>query len=161
VSWTIKIAIQREEFYNPAIMRALEVSLFLLAGFLASAETSQELRSRYGKPDVERFTVRPGMSLTVEYGDDDQVCQAVIEPNQPIIHKAEPLRYMSPEVVAGVIDEVAPPGQRGLLVNTLLESMGCAEERVEEYANVWISRATDVCLPPARVNDFETGSHGI
>ena len=128
-------------------MRALAVCFFLLAGFLPSTETTQYLRSRYGKPDVERFTVRPGMSVTVEYGDDDQLCQVVIEPKQPIIHKAEPLRYMFPELVGSVIDEVAPPGQRGPLVNALLESMGCAEGRIEEYANVWISRTTDTCLP--------------
>jgi hypothetical protein len=60
--------------------------------------------------------VRPGVSITVEYGDDDQLCQVVIEPKQPIIHKAEPLRYMSPELVGSVIDEVALPGQRGPLV---------------------------------------------
>ncbi len=52
-------------------MRALAVCFFLLAGFLPSTETTQDLRSRYGKPDVERFTVRAGMSITAEYGDDD------------------------------------------------------------------------------------------
>ncbi len=83
----------------------------------------------------------------MEYGDDDQLCQVVVEPKQPIIHKAEPLRYMSPESVGSVIDELAPPGQRGPLVNTLLESTGCSEGRIEEYANVWISRLTDTCLP--------------
>ena len=48
--------------------------------------------------------------------------------------------------------EIVPPTNRGREVNTLLESMGCAEVRAPEYEaveyeNVWIAHASDMCVP--------------
>jgi hypothetical protein len=55
--------------------------LFLVvAASLAMSPTPQELRNRYGDPDVERFRARPGVGLTVEYGSDGVACQMLIEP---------------------------------------------------------------------------------
>ena len=139
-------------------MRILVACLFVVSASLPVAQSSRELRSHYGEPDIERFTARPGIGLTVEYGSDGLACQIVIEPKQPLVHKEQPPAYMSPEVVSELIDEVAPRDIRGRKLNTVLESMGCAEGSIEEYENVWISRSTDECLPlkpererPARV----------
>ena len=51
-------------------MRFLTGCLLAAAGGVVLTQSSQELHSRYGEPDMERFTVRPGISLTVEYGSD-------------------------------------------------------------------------------------------
>jgi hypothetical protein len=38
----------------------------LMAACFSAAQTSQEFHSKYGEPDIERFTARPGISLTVD-----------------------------------------------------------------------------------------------
>ena len=128
-------------------MRILIACLLIVATSLPVAQTSQKLRVRYGEPDIERFTVSGDIGLTVEYGSDDLACQMVIERKRPLLHSEQTLTYMSPEAVGDLVDEIVPPTSRGREVNTLLESMGCAEERVEEYENVWIAHASDMCVP--------------
>ena len=128
-------------------MRILLGSLFVLAALLANPESSRELHSRYGEPDIERFVVRPGVGLSVEYGSDGKACQMVIEGQKLLVQAEQPPKGMSPELVSGILDEVAPLSVRGLEIGRAVQSMGCSELRIEEYENVWISRSTDNCLP--------------
>ena len=116
---------------------------------LVSAEehVSQELRSHYGEPDIERFTAAPDIGLTVEYGSDGQACQIVIERKQSLLHDTQAEKYMKPEAASKLIEEIASPAIRGREVDTILESMGCAEGRHQEYENAWISHYSDVCVP--------------
>ena len=114
---------------------------------MAVAPTSQKLRNRYGEPDVERFTATADIGLTVEYGSDGLACQIVIERKQPLLHGEQGIKYMAPEAVSEIIDGIVPPASRGLSINSLLESMGCAEGRVEEYQSVWIGHYSDMCVP--------------
>lgn len=120
--------------------------LLLLTG-LPLDQSSPNFRSRFGEPDAERYAVGNDIGLTVEYGSDGLVFQIVIERKQPLLHKDRPLEYMRPEVVSALIDEVVPRKSRGLSLGTALESIGCAEERVDTYENIWISRASDMCMP--------------
>jgi len=128
-------------------MRILVACLLIVATSLPVAQTSQKLRVRYGEPDIERFTVSGDVGLTVEYGSDDLACQMVIETKRPLLHSEQTLAYMSPEAVGDLVDEIVPPTSRGREVNTILESMGCAEVRAVEYENVWIAHASDMCVP--------------
>jgi hypothetical protein len=129
-------------------MRILVAACFLIvASGLAVAPATQTLHNRYGEPDVERFTAGEDIGLTVEYGADHLACQIVLERKQPLLHSQQEPKYMRPEVVDQIIDETVPSESRGHSVNTLLESMGCAEGRVEEYENVWIGRHWNMCLP--------------
>jgi hypothetical protein len=121
--------------------------LLFLASGLTTAPTSQNLRNRYGAPDVERFTAEGDIGLTVEYGSDGLACQIVIDRKQPLIRREQGITYMAPEVVGQIIDEIVPPAGRGSVINSMLESMGCAEGRTEEYESVWISRNSDMCVP--------------
>jgi Outer membrane lipoprotein len=118
----------------------------LLAACLSGAQTSQELHSRYGEPDTERFKIRDGIALTVEYGSDGSACQMEIKPQQLLVQRP-PEKLMAPEVVDGIIDEVVPPDTRGRKVDRYLERMGCAQHVVDYYENVTIGRSTDQCLP--------------
>jgi hypothetical protein len=93
-------------------MRVL-LGVFVLSALLANPESSRELHSRYGEPDIERFEVRPGIGLTVEYGSDGQACQMVIERQRRLIEKEQPSKGMSPDMVSGIIEEVAPLSVRG------------------------------------------------
>ena len=128
-------------------MRILLAFLLIGATSLSLSQSSQDLRSRYGEPDIERFTPTPDIGLTVEYGSDGLACQIVIERKQSLLHDKQAEKYMKPEVASDLIDEIAPPSSRGKEVNSLLESMGCAEGRVREYENVWIAHYSDVCVP--------------
>jgi len=128
-------------------MRILVACLLIVATSLPVAQTSQKLRVRYGEPDIERFTVSGDIGLTVEYGSDGLACQMVIERKRPLLHSEQTLTYMSPKAVGDLVDEIVPPTSRGREVNTLLESIGCAEVRAVEYENVWIAHASDMCVP--------------
>jgi len=70
---------------------------FVLAALLANPESSRELHSRYGEPDIERFVVRPGVGLTVEYGSDGQACQMMIEGQNMLIEKEQPPKACPPK----------------------------------------------------------------
>jgi hypothetical protein len=128
-------------------MRVLIACSLLVSVSLPLAQSSRDLRSRFGEPDIERYTATNDIGLTVEYGSDGLACQIVIERKQPLLHSDEAQQYMPPEVVSALIDEIVPPASRGRHTNTLLESMGCAEGRVDEYENVWIGRFTNTCAP--------------
>jgi hypothetical protein len=128
-------------------MRILVACLLIVSFSLPVAQTSQTLRDRYGEPDIERFTAARDIGLTVEYGSDGLACQIVIERKQPLLHSEQARTYMAPEAVSEIIDGIAPPASRGRSINSLLESMGCAEGRVEEYENVWIGHFSDMCVP--------------
>jgi hypothetical protein len=128
-------------------MRVLIACLLLVSMGLPLAQSSRDLRSRFGEPDVERYSATNDIGLTVEYGSDGLACQIVIERKQALLHGNQEQQYMLPEAVSALIDEIVPPASRGHHINTLLESMGCAERRVDEYENVWIGRYTDMCIP--------------
>ncbi len=52
--------------YNCRAMRIFVGYLLVMTSSFLAAQTSQELHSRYGEPDGERFLPRPGIALTVE-----------------------------------------------------------------------------------------------
>jgi hypothetical protein len=125
----------------------LQLACLLIVSASLSSQSSQQLRTRYGKPDIERYTPAPDIGLTVQYGSDGLACQMVIERKQSLLHDKQVEKYMSPEATRDIVDEIVPPASRGNGVNSILESMGCAEGRVQEYENVWIGHYFDVCLP--------------
>lgn len=110
-------------------------------------QTSQQLRSRYGQPDVERFIVRPNVRAAVEYGADGAACQVVIQPDRTLVPMEQPIKYLRPETVTAVLEEIVPVSGRGRKLGTLYENMGCAHGEEAEYENVVISRDTDQCVP--------------
>jgi hypothetical protein len=120
----------------------------LLAGAsVVLLESSQDLHSRYGEPDRERFVVRPGITLTVDYGPDHLACQALIEPPQPLTHSEEHSPLMSSEAVSEVLDEVAPVAERGKEINTAVFQSACNAARTTDYETVSIMRSTHSCDP--------------
>ena len=128
-------------------MRVLLGSFFLIAALVAAPQTSRDLHSRYGEPDMERFVVRPGIGLTVEYGSDGLPCRMEIEGQKILTEKDQSPKEMSPDVVTGILDEAVPLSDRGIFLGTMIEAMGCSEDRISEYEHVSISRSTDNCLP--------------
>jgi len=117
-------------------------------------QSSQDLHIRYGEPDRERFEVQPGISLTVDYGSDHLVCQALIQPPQSLIHQDEQARYMSSEGVSEVLEEIAPIAMRGNQINGSITFSGCNQFRLTDYENVSIMRSTHTCDPSSHDQDI-------
>ncbi len=123
--------------------------LFLvLSTIVAPAQTANELTARYGDPDVERFLVRPGITLLARYGGDHTACEMVIEPIRSIIPLNESAMYMRPEVMTEIIDEVLPEASRGKLLLGVVTKSGCNDLETEDYENVTIHRFRHRCLLP-------------
>jgi hypothetical protein len=97
-------------------MRILVWCLGFLLLVAPAPQTSNEFRARYGNPDVERFTARPHVALTAEYGLDGHACRMRIEyypdPSPDSSDQAPPPM----EEVTAVLDEMVPLNMRGKLV---------------------------------------------
>jgi len=130
-------------------MSRIHLLLFLvLSAIVAPGQTADDFKARYGYPDVERFLVRPGVTLMARYATDRTACEMLIEPIRSIILREEPTKYMRPEVMTEIIDEVLPQGVRGkLLLNTVTNS-GCNELETLDYENVTIRRFRHRCRLP-------------
>ena len=128
-------------------MRILFACLLTATAGLLLPQSSRDLRSRFGEPDIERYTATNDIGLTAQYGSDGLACQILIERKRPLISSSKAQEYMSPETVSALLDDIVPPESRGRHLNSLLESMGCSEGRADEYENVWIGRYTNMCVP--------------
>ena len=108
-----------------------------------------DLYSRYGDPVGERFVVRPGITLMATYGTDRAACRMVIEPmRRSIIPRVEPLKYIRPEVVTQIIDDVLPEADRGELLSGTVTKSGCNDFEAMDYQNVMVSRFRHKCDLP-------------
>ena len=120
---------------------------------MSLAQRSQELRSHYGEPDIERFTAASDIGLTVEYGSDGLACQIVIERKQFLLHDKQAEKYMKPEAASKLIEEIAPPAVRGREVNTILELFGRvrsfkARTRESRYSRIQTSSLSHQPIRP-------------
>ena len=138
-------------------MRIIPGCLLLGVAIVSMAPTSQDLHNWYGRPDIERFTVGPGISLTVEYGSDQQACEMRIEPTEPLIHSFPHNDVVMPEAdVTKVLDEVVPISSRGKLIKTGGFQASCGVGNLTEYENVSIMRATTACSRSSPNKDVGT-----
>jgi hypothetical protein len=114
---------------------------------MAPQQSSSDFHSLYGPSDVERFTVRPGITMTVEYGPDQVACQMTIARKQPLLIQPPPYAPLLRESDANqVLDELAPPNIRGAKIrDTGGWQSGHAFSSGEDYENVEISRVTIDC----------------
>jgi hypothetical protein len=115
-----------------------------------------DLHSRYGDPVVEKFVVRPGITLIATYGTDRAACRMVIEPRRSIIPRVVLTKYMQPEVVTQIIDELLPEADRGELLRSLVTKSGCNDFELMDYQNVTVSRSSHTCdLPKPEIETEE------
>lgn len=142
-----------EKTYNGEAMRILVGCLLVVTASVVLTQSSQEFHSRYGEPDMERFTARPGISIAVEYGSDHLACQIPVAPPQSLIHQEEQARFMSSEGASQVLEEVAPVAMRGKEINSSSFVSGCNLARFIEYENLSIMRSTHTCDPSSHDQD--------
>ena len=122
------------------MLRAVPLLALVLFAIISAAQTADDFRVRYGRPDAEKFRVRPEITLTVRYGEDDAACEMLIEPSNSDHSHSNKELSMATAMVSAIIDELIPQWQRGALLNHLIENMGAAEYQVFEYQNARIGR---------------------
>jgi hypothetical protein len=126
----------------------------IFAALSAAVASSPQLQSRYGQPDLERYEVRSGLSLTVQYGRDRLVCQARIGSPESLIRDSQPPSLMPSRDVSEVLEEVAPVAERGKQIsNGSFQSSTCGVGTFADYQNVWILRAIPGCSTPTDKRD--------
>jgi hypothetical protein len=139
-------------------MRIVIGCLVVAAASVGLAPSSPELHNRYGLSDLERFSVRPGITATVQYGADHLACQIQIEPYQSLVHQdAQPPhipRVMPSKDVSDVVEELAPVAMRGKEINQGSFQASCGGEQVDEYENVLILRTILACAPAGTDHDI-------
>ena len=119
--------------------------------------TATDLHARYGDPDMERFVVRSGITLTVTYGVDQAACQMLVEPKGLIIPRDESAKYMRPEDVTEIIDEILPEADRGELLLHFVTKSGCNDYETIDHQNVTVSRFRHKCdLPKPEIEGAAT-----
>ena len=121
-------------------------------GIVAIPLKAIDLQSRYGEPDVQQFTVRPAISLTVEYGPERTACRMLLEPKGSILTSNKPAEYMRPDVVTEILDEAVPESDRGTEISHTITKSGCNEFEIAEYLHVTIMRSRHNC----QLSDPET-----
>ncbi len=146
---------------------AAALLLTLFAAATTTAQTSAELRAKYGEPEkvqvkdgrveVERYMVRPHIAVEIIYTKDGKPCEVVILPvpaTPPVDDGGRPQlipegRLMPTDVVIALINELAPVEQRGEKITEstlnggddkmLLHHPGCQGIYTALYEHVTIS----------------------
>jgi hypothetical protein len=81
----------------------------------------------------------------------------VIEPMRSMIPRDEPTKYMRPEVVTQIIDEVLAEADRGELLRSLVTKSGCNDVEIMDFQNVTVSRSRHRCdLPKPEIEEEAT-----
>jgi hypothetical protein len=96
------------------------VILILISVLGVSAQSSKDLREKFGKPKSEVFQIRPDVNMTVTYGKGDIVCIMVLEPRFEWMgaHKMdEATTFMQMPIVTKLFDELAAKERRGSLLS--------------------------------------------
>ena len=92
--------------------------------------------------------MRPGISLTVQYGADHLACQFTIAPSKPFDASDPIASYstISAVTVTEILEEIVPTAMRGKQIPAGEWATSCANENEEfEYDNVLIVRSVNSC----------------
>jgi len=139
-------------------MRVLLACVAFLAMASPVPQSSFDLHARYGEPDVQRFAIRPDVTMTVEYGPDQKACILDVEPRQAFIHGFPGSQAsFSKETALELLDEIAPPEVRGkdtlpLFEGYAVSSCGGLTFGSSEHAQV--SAGLDLCKTPITVRSL-------
>ncbi len=135
---------------NDRLVTALLLMLVVAAPCLA--QTSTELRRKYGEPEtlsqkssrilVERYMVRPGIMMTVKFGDGGRACELRIEPRRSQTQNARRVEIMEAAAAQQIIEDLAPASERGRLINTSDAQFSCASIIFQQYERVMIAVTT-------------------
>ena len=124
-------------------MSRTPLMLFLsMCAIVASGQTAGDFGTRYGDPDVERFVIRPGVTLTVAYGSDRTGCQMIVEPKRSILKSDNESELMPREIVPEVLEEILPESSGDTLLRNIEQVVGCDVQVHSTHYDVTINDAS-------------------
>jgi len=126
--------------------------LVTIASVDVSAPGEEGLQKLYGKPTMERFAVRGGITLTVEYGPDRMACQLLIAPAQSLVELHAPIQPMPSQGISDILQELLPVATRGKQINSDTVEVQNVTLLKTDYGNVSIRR---FCSLPSCVSSNE------
>jgi hypothetical protein len=141
-----------------AIASILFFCLFSRGSAEVSAPSAQELHKLYGEPTMERFAVRSGITLTVQYGSDRKACQFLIAPAQSLVEVRTPTLPMSSPIVSEVLQELLPVAIRGKQTNSNTVQNATGALMKTDYENFSIRRfcSSQSCISSDANEDLRT-----
>ncbi len=89
------------------------------------AQTSTELRQKYGAPTSEIFVVRPNVVVTLTYAKNGEPCELLIEPQRPATPIKSSTTRLTLSVLNKIIDELVPSDERGKPLMAGFVNMRC------------------------------------
>src|SRR6266436_8565896 len=84
----------------------------LLTCMTAICQSRDELKTKYGAPTAETFTVRPGIGVTATYASTGQITELIISRQTPYYIKSMG-KTLSQDILKEIIDELVPSSGRG------------------------------------------------
>ncbi len=126
-------------------------TLFITSAFCMSPLFGQvdvdALRAKYGQPVKEVFVLRPNITLSVEYGDNHQVCKLEMRPTRTASS------VIPNNLIQQLVDEIIPPSTRGTPKGEFASSTGAFSSwRWAEYEGVTVGQAGGDVTPNSAVN---------
>jgi hypothetical protein len=121
----------------PVALLFMTCALWVLPSF--GQVDADVLRAKYGPPVTEIFDLRPGIKLSVIYGEKHQVCTLEIRPtpNASVIPAA---------LVEEIVNEVIPPFTRGALKNQGTICLGSCWN-FTQYENLTVDQTANDVTP--------------
>lgn len=119
--------------------RPLILACFLLLMLPIPAQTADQLAQEY-RP-VVAFEARPGILLVPRFADNGEVCEIKLERVQSLENQAENDAEKSSRTFKVLVDEIAPPNERGREARYFLpdsEVIGESSRIVRDFDNVVI-----------------------
>jgi len=92
--------------------RAGLIFTLFFATTVASGQSRDEFRRKYGEPVSETFMVRPGIGVTISHSATGRITEMMVSPqtSDPIKSRN---RTLSRSAIQTVIDELVPKSERG------------------------------------------------
>jgi hypothetical protein len=140
------------------MLRFLSGCLMFLALAATTPQDSLDLRARYGEPDLERFAIRPDVTLTAEYGSDGKARTLEIEPRHVFLHPFfEQQPSMSREAAMDALNEVMPETHGQNSGPNAVMQASCGAIQFMFYKSISVSVGLDPCVSPNRVRNVGVG----
>ena len=127
---------------------------WLCAGIPAndSVPSVEDVHKLYGEPEMERFAVGNGVTVTLEYGPDRAACQILIAPRRLLVEVKSPDSPMSSPGVSRVLQELLPPATRGKQVGSDSDQVDGNTLLRTDYEHLSIRR---VCFSKSCISSTE------
>jgi hypothetical protein len=138
--------------YNRQMLRFLSGCVIILALAAVTPQDSLDLRARYGEPDLERFAIRPDVTMTAQYGKNGKASELSIELRQQFLRQSFTSGpTMEQEAAMNLLNEVLPETRGKYKGPKAGMQDGCAAIGFMFYKNISVSVGLDPCVSPNRV----------